>query len=153
MDAQQTNDNVRGLTAHALWHSFQEHGSVMDGASRDEWLQAAELMLQECDGWRAVTPQQGQSLEAFMWMLPEELRPETWGRLVMCGQRDARAAWAQSLHPYVVEPIVTGTFKVPVGADGKNVRPTMSAATAARIKNNTGVEVPADRISCATSSR
>jgi hypothetical protein len=58
--------------------------------------------------------------------MPEELRPDAWGKLIINGASENgndHAEFAKSIHEFVVVAIVTGTFGVEVGAAGINQKP------------------------------
>lgn len=130
MDEQLPDTAIRGFTSDSIWTSFERDHKVMVGASQEEWLAAVDLLCTGCNGWTALTPAQGRNLFAFFWHMPEWLRPEAWGKLVMAGGfemvggKKDRAKWAQSIHPFIVNQLVTGTFGVPVG--GQEGTPRMS---------------------------
>jgi hypothetical protein len=146
---------VRGFTRDSIWTTFERDRKLMEGATQDEWLATIELLCAGCRGWERVSQEQGRNLFAFFWDMPEWLRPEAWAKLIMAGRPSPDAsgrpnlqAWAQSIHPFIVNQLVTGTFKVPVGAPGKDVKPYVSDKLRERIERGSGgqlVTLPANR--------
>ena len=56
----------------------------------------------------------GEHVQKFFEAMPTAIRPESWGRFVMAGSKKDRSEWAKSIHPWVVNPLIGGTFGVRV---------------------------------------
>lgn len=112
----------------------------MKHLGQEQWLSVIERMVEYCRRWKVMPKECGPNLKAFMDDMPIELRPESWGKIVMNGSVDTdkkdHTEWAKSIHPFVVHELVTGVFGVPVGKAGINVKPNIPKVLQDRLNAN-----------------
>lgn len=136
------------VSGEDVWYRFADAKSGvaerMKHLGQEQWLSVIQRACDFAKKWKTLPPECGKHLKAFYDAMPIELRPETWGKLVMAGSSEApdgkkdHAEWAKSIHPYLVHELVTGTFGVPVGAKGVNVKPCIPKVLQDRLDANKG---------------
>lgn len=121
------------VTGEDVWYHYADPkygiSDKMKKLGQEQWLAVIERAVEFCKRWKVLPKECGPNLKKFMDEMPIELRPETWGKLVMAGSVDTdkkdHTEWAKSIHPWIVHELVTGTFGVPVGKAGINVKPNI----------------------------
>jgi hypothetical protein len=136
------------VSGEDVWYRYADKKSGvaerMKHLGQEQWLSVIQRTCDYCKKWKTVPPECGPNLKAFYNDMPIELRPETWGKLVMAGSSEVpdgkkdHAEFAKSMHPYIVHELVTGTFGVPVGAKGVNVKPCIPKVLQDRLDANKG---------------
>lgn len=134
------------VSGEDVWYRFADEKSGvaerMKHLGQEQWLSVIQRACDFAKKWKTLPKECGPNLKAFYNVMPIELRPETWGKLVMAGSSEApdgkkdHAEWAKSIHPYLVHELVTGTFGVPVGAKGVNVKPCIPKVLQDRLDAN-----------------
>jgi hypothetical protein len=134
------------VSGEDVWYRYADKKSGvaerMKHLGQEQWLSVIQRACDYCKKWKTLPPECGPNLKAFYNDMPIELRPESWGKLVMAGSSETdkkdNAEWAKSIHPYLVVELVTGTFGVPVGAKGVNVKPMIPKVLQDRLDANKG---------------
>lgn len=131
------------VSAEDVWYHYADKKSDiperMKKLGQEQWLATIERVADFTKKWKVMPKECGKHLKAFFEDMPEELRPDAWGKLIINGASENgndHAEFAKSIHEFVVVAIVTGTFGVEVGAAGINQKPKIPQLLQDRMNNN-----------------
>lgn len=121
------------VSGEDVWYRFADPKAGIENKMKklgqEQWLGVIDRAVQYCKRWNVLPNECKPHLKAFFHAMPIELRPETWGKIVMHGSLDCEkkdhTEWAKSIHPSLVYELVTEVFGVPLGKAGINVKPNI----------------------------